>query len=129
MRPRIARQGQTQARLSTAHDRCSTAASIALRNLRKRCCRCPTGAVAEPLKKKVGFREAGNIDLETVPQLKDDCILFYHPSCRELAGKVADCSDTVQLGEISWSCASASFSRPACSCMSLVRRLGSDTCD
>jgi hypothetical protein len=51
------------------------------------------------------FREAGNIDPECIPDLKDDCVLFYHPSCRDLAEKVAAASSDVELGQINWGCA------------------------
>jgi hypothetical protein len=55
--------------------------------------------------KKVGFREAGNIDPECIPDLKQDCVLFYHPTCRQLAEKVASVSGDIELGEINWGCA------------------------
>ena len=53
------------------------------------------------------FREAGNIDPADFPSLKTDSVLFYHPSCKELAEKVAATSKDIQLGEIDWGCAVA----------------------
>ena len=50
------------------------------------------------------FRQGGNIDPAQFGDVAKECVLFYHPSCKELAEKVAAESDNVTLGEISWKC-------------------------
>ena len=59
---------------------------------------------------KPGFREAGNIDPERLIDVKEDCVLFYHPSCSDLAHKVAAAKGDIELGEIDWGCACCSLS-------------------
>ena len=51
------------------------------------------------------FRTGGNIDVTDINNLKKDCVLFYHPSCKALAEKVAAARSGIQLGQIDWGCA------------------------
>jgi hypothetical protein len=37
--------------------------------------------------------------------LPKECVLFYHPSCSELAARTAAASPGVTLGQIDWGCA------------------------
>lgn len=49
------------------------------------------------------FRVAGNIDpSQFASQLKTDCILLFHPSCQDLAEKIAAESSDITLGHVSW---------------------------
>jgi hypothetical protein len=51
------------------------------------------------------FRVAGNLDPSQFPgQLEKECVLFFHPSCKELAAKVAATSEGITLGQIDWRC-------------------------
>jgi hypothetical protein len=45
------------------------------------------------------FRVTENIKPGAVEK---DCVLFYHPSCEELAEKVAEASESITLGQIDW---------------------------
>jgi hypothetical protein len=47
------------------------------------------------------FRVTSNIAPTDLVHVKD-CVLFYHPSCEELAKKVASDSDSITLGQIDW---------------------------
>lgn len=52
------------------------------------------------------FRVTSNISPNMYPTLiEKDCILFYHPSCKELAEKTAAASKSIELGAIDWRCA------------------------
>ena len=53
---------------------------------------------------EVHFRTAGNIDISAVAGVKKNCVLFYHPSCKDLAEKVAATSEDIVLGQIDWGC-------------------------
>lgn len=49
------------------------------------------------------FRVTSNISPSMYPGvLEKDCILFYHPSCKDLAEKAAAASDSITLGVIDW---------------------------
>jgi hypothetical protein len=50
------------------------------------------------------YRVAGNINPDDFPALNNDCILFYHPSCKPLAEKIAGCALDIHLGQIDWGC-------------------------
>jgi hypothetical protein len=50
------------------------------------------------------YRESGNIDPADFPNLKHDCVLFYHPSCMHLAEKIAGSAKDINLGQIDWGC-------------------------
>jgi hypothetical protein len=52
--------------------------------------------------KMLDFREAGNIDPANFPSLKKNCVMFYHPSTKTLAEKVAATSTDIKLGQIDW---------------------------
>lgn len=49
------------------------------------------------------FRVTSNITPNMIPSiLEKDCILFYHPSCKDLAEKTAASSSSITLGGIDW---------------------------
>lgn len=70
------------------------------RLLRDSCC----AAGARPAK-RMDYRRAGNIDPADFPKLKQDCVLFHHPSCKPLAEKIAASGNDISLGKIDWGCA------------------------
>lgn len=61
-----------------------------------------SGALSGPLSPK----EGRNINPASFPAaLRKECILFYHPSTKVLAEKIAAESEDITLGEITWGCA------------------------
>lgn len=55
------------------------------------------------------FRVTSNISPTMIPSiLEKDCILFYHPSCKDLAEKTAAASSSITLGVIDWRCGNIS---------------------
>ena len=48
------------------------------------------------------YRRAANIDPADFSKLKQDCVLFYHPSCKPLAEKIAASGSDISLGKIDW---------------------------